>query len=408
MVIGQDWQQALFGPVSTSGELFRQTQQSRYLPAFSPTFEQQGQSVPAQPPMPVRQPQQEILPPVSQQPDQNALMRDAAIAYIRRGDPSAKLQGLRFLHTLMQPRPMSAYQVAEQRRQRTLDAIERSQYSPEQKQRAMFIANIGGGPRDVMAALDIGDTPGARTSRLVNTLQAANLPENLKQRALLAANAGMSPKDVLASIGYSPAGLKAQDAETLRRDKALNANATLAMTLGTIQRNMALARKLIEKGYATTGLPGQVTSYLGGTDAFKLEEALRPIRALTGFDAINTMKQSSPTGGALGQVSDMENRLLMNSRGSLEIGQGKAQLLKNMEEVERAWGKAARLRSLITTITYGEEEDKAEAQKEYAKLYKEVTSVVENLEKRNRQATLADPTAKTDKTIENRYSEYLK
>ena len=403
MAIGQEWQQALFDPVSTSGELFRQTQQSRYLPAYTPTFEQ-----PQQPPM--QQPRQEILPPVRQpmqpqQPDRNAIMRDAAIAYINRAGPSGKLQGLRFLQSVMQPRPMTQYQQAEMQRERTLQAIENSDYSPELKRRAQFIANIGGTSRDIMGALGMGDTAGARASQLVNTIQAANLPADVKERAILAANAGMSPKDVMASIGYSASGFAQRDKEAVRRQKALNANATLAQTFGTIQRNMGLARRLIENGYATTGLPGQVSSYIGGTDADKLEEALRPIRALTGFDAINTMKQSSPTGGALGQVSDMENRLLMNSRGSLEIGQGKAQLLRNMDEVERAWGLSAQLRSLITTITYGEEKDKAAAQEKYDKVYKEVTAIIDNLEKRNKQAAQADP---TDKTIEGRYSEYLK
>jgi hypothetical protein len=46
------------------------------------------------------------------------------------------------------------------------------------------------------------------------------------------------------------------------------------------------------------------------------------------------MRASSPTGGALGQVTDFENRLLQATIGNLEQSQSKDQLLYNLRRVK--------------------------------------------------------------------------
>ena len=101
-------------------------------------------------------------------------------------------------------------------------------------------------------------------------------------------------------------------------------------------------------GYFSTGLPGQLLSNVGGTDAKDLEEALRPIKALTGFDKLQELREMSKTGGALGQVAVEELRFLQSVKGSLDTAQSEQQfrqILSNVEkyyEGKRNIGTAAR------------------------------------------------------------------
>ena len=86
-------------------------------------------------------------------------------------------------------------------------------------------------------------------------------------------------------------------------------------TIGFIEEALPLISR------ASTGnVFAQGTQFLAGTPAYALEAALKPIRARIGFDELTRMRLMSPTGGALGQVSNFENQLLQATKGSLEIG----------------------------------------------------------------------------------------
>ena len=88
-------------------------------------------------------------------------------------------------------------------------------------------------------------------------------------------------------------------------------------------------------GYFSTGLPGQILSNVGGTDAKDLEEALRPIKALTGFDKLQELREMSKTGGALGQVAVEELRFLQSVKGSLDTAQSEDQFRQILGNVEK-------------------------------------------------------------------------
>ena len=79
---------------------------------------------------------------------------------------------------------------------------------------------------------------------------------------------------------------------------------------------------------------------IGGTDAADLEEMSSTLKANTAFKALFEMRQASKTGGALGNVSNQEIKLLHDSWRSLGQNQSPAQLRKNMqamiEKFERA------------------------------------------------------------------------
>lgn len=95
--------------------------------------------------------------------------------------------------------------------------------------------------------------------------------------------------------------------------------------------NMKFEEALGELGsFGATGLPSTIMRNIPGTGSFDLAETLGTIKANLGFDKLQSMRESSPTGGALGQVSEFENKLLQAVFGSLEQGQSGDQLKLNM------------------------------------------------------------------------------
>lgn len=85
----------------------------------------------------------------------------------------------------------------------------------------------------------------------------------------------------------------------------------------------------------TTGLVGNYLSKIPGTAAHDLSTQIDTIEAAVGFDRLQAMRDASPTGGALGQVSERELALLSASLGSLKQSQSKEQFLRTLESVER-------------------------------------------------------------------------
>jgi len=86
-------------------------------------------------------------------------------------------------------------------------------------------------------------------------------------------------------------------------------------------------------GFTTTGFIGQITSGIGGMPAHDLQGTLETIKSNIGFDRLQEMRANSPTGGALGQVSEMENKLLQSVWGALNQSQTEDQFVKNLEAV---------------------------------------------------------------------------
>lgn len=81
---------------------------------------------------------------------------------------------------------------------------------------------------------------------------------------------------------------------------------------------------------------GSFLSLLPNTDARALENELRTIKANIGFDKLQEMRNNSPTGGALGQVSEMENRLLQAVNGALDPAQSE-QLAENLRAIKELY-----------------------------------------------------------------------
>ena len=90
-------------------------------------------------------------------------------------------------------------------------------------------------------------------------------------------------------------------------------------------------------GGNTAGIGGAFMSTIPGSEAVDLQENLLTIKANIGFNELTQMRKDSPTGGALGQVSDMENKALQAARASLEQKQSPAQLRKNLNIIKESY-----------------------------------------------------------------------
>lgn len=120
-----------------------------------------------------------------------------------------------------------------------------------------------------------------------------------------------------------------QKLETQLRNQ-VDAASTTANDIGEL-----IDTAISEVGPMTSGPGGRILSAIPGTPARNLERTLDTIKANIGFQTLNSLRQLSATGGALGNVSDREVQFLQSTLGSLDATQSPEQLRTNLAEVKR-------------------------------------------------------------------------
>ncbi len=111
--------------------------------------------------------------------------------------------------------------------------------------------------------------------------------------------------------------------------------------------NSAIA--LIEKGGSWVAGYGGFLAGLPESDAKAVDQFLTTIRSNVGFDRLAQMRAESPTGGALGQISNLENQLLQATSGSLDQFQDPALLIQNIQEIQRIYAEIDALQAAIAS-----------------------------------------------------------
>lgn len=135
--------------------------------------------------------------------------------------------------------------------------------------------------------------------------------------------------------------LKSKQAE--KQDKKEAAKEAAVTHASKVITDVADTKSLVSG--MTTGVVGKAQSYVPGTNAYDLNQRLLTIKANLGFDRLQQMRDASPTGGALGQVAVQELNALQATVGSLEIGQSREELLKNLNKIDfhyQNWIRATR------------------------------------------------------------------
>ena len=115
--------------------------------------------------------------------------------------------------------------------------------------------------------------------------------------------------------------------------------ANLAYTEATLNAISDAGNILERSGLPSTGFWGDKLQNIGGTNAADLRASVETIVSSIGFDKLQDMRDRSPTGGALGQVSERELAQLNASLGSLKQSQSKEQFQKNLMRVKDHYQK---------------------------------------------------------------------
>lgn len=89
---------------------------------------------------------------------------------------------------------------------------------------------------------------------------------------------------------------------------------------------------LPQVGVFTAGLIGAKMDEVAGTPAADLAADLKTLKAISGFAELQKMREESPKGGALGQVTEQELALLQSLWRNIENAQSPEQLRENLTE----------------------------------------------------------------------------
>jgi len=118
--------------------------------------------------------------------------------------------------------------------------------------------------------------------------------------------------------------------------KAQSAIVSFGQKANIVNDNITKARGLIKDHPNLSTGYGQVFGSVPNSKAGELNNYLSTIKANVGFDQLQTMRENSPTGGALGGVSENENALLQAVNGALDPKQT-ANLDANLENIQKLY-----------------------------------------------------------------------
>jgi hypothetical protein len=146
-------------------------------------------------------------------------------------------------------------------------------------------------------------------------------------------------------------GGEAARAEEEANTKAYQAFQADREQMGAIMENIDAADTLINNWTAGAG---SLLDSIPATQARDLKARMETVRANIGFDKLNEMRQTSPTGGALGQVTERELNFLQSVRGSLDTGQSPDQLRQTLQEIKASLQRLQEVRQIAFQLQYAE------------------------------------------------------
>jgi len=212
----------------------------------------------------------------------------------------------------------------------------------------------GGGLLTTEAQASTND-PNMRYSGILGEIgKPSGIPSNRRDQSPMSYKPGIDMNDMLIRVGLAGVGASGQG--------GLEALGAMGREYGNIQdsnnQGLAAFQKAMAKGTkggSGVGTSGSIivndsisralpligegwstgfASYLKGipgSDAQKLANNLKTIQANIGFDKLQAMRDASPTGGALGQVSERELGFLQSVFGSLDQSQTAEELQYNLQ-----------------------------------------------------------------------------
>lgn len=177
--------------------------------------------------------------------------------------------------------------------------------------------------------------------------QAQTAVEVANEQALrpeVAATAG----DVVSAQEQARINLMADEAQAQRAATRITEQGARTGALQTREDQFGLLNDLAnvakdQSSAWTTGFIGSALSKVPGTPAYDLGRTLDTLQASAGFETLQQMRDNSPTGGALGSITERELALLQATWSSLQQSQSKEQFESNLgrfqRQLENSWNR---------------------------------------------------------------------
>lgn len=134
------------------------------------------------------------------------------------------------------------------------------------------------------------------------------------------------------------------DRETIEAQQAREINAAWAeRQTGVLMTTLSNAEEIVQRNPGGTTGWGELLARLPASESRTLQSLLDTAKAIVGFETLQAMRDASPTGGALGAITERELAFLQSVQGSLDQGLSSDILLRNIQaiaaSVER-WNQA--------------------------------------------------------------------
>lgn len=165
-----------------------------------------------------------------------------------------------------------------------------------------------------------------------------------------AAPAGSPPSvGVATPVPGSPAAIAASELDLKQRKeeekkKALDKKAALrkegrSRAGGTVIQDIGRAMHLVKTNWSASGVPAIVGTLLpkSMSSASEAQSFVESALSNVGLDTLQAMRESSPTGGALGQVPIQQQKRLEQVLGSLDVTQREDVVLDNLKRVQNIY-----------------------------------------------------------------------
>jgi len=128
------------------------------------------------------------------------------------------------------------------------------------------------------------------------------------------------------------ATVEAEAKDSAQRPKRIQSYQQALTAAGNVGTSLDKALGLI--GPVSTGFVGARSRGIEGTPAYNLAAELETVKANLGFDRLQQMRDSSPTGGALGAIAVQELVALQSTIANLDPNQSEEQIRANLERVK--------------------------------------------------------------------------
>lgn len=188
-----------------------------------------------------------------------------------------------------------------------------------------------GASNNINPALVVGRSPedqAARTAQATTNVENANFPNKLNQERQL--QDVKTQGAITQAAGTAAAEAQAKDAA--QRPKRIQQYRQALTAAGNVETSLDKALGLLSP--YSTGFVGARSRGVEGSPSYNLASELETIKANLGFDRLQQMRDSSPTGGALGAIAVQELVALQSTIANLDPNQSESQIRANLERVK--------------------------------------------------------------------------